>query len=344
MALTPIKIVFFGSFQDFSADVLLGLLNTDHHIEIAAVVTTPPYQDKSGSEIKNPVQLLAQQHGLPILTPSTLDEKSLQDLIRTAGAFEYFVTAGYGKLLPPSWLSQPPQGALNLHFSLLPKYRGANPAEWALLMGETTSGVTLIEMSPEFDTGKIIAQAAVDIAPNDTRETLYQKLYQLGAEVLPQMVITYAAFQNQHATDPDQESDITYFLPPQVQPTSPTPYAKRFKREDAFIEWSVIKNALAGESNTENTEAISKKYQGLLKTAFQESGVDSDAVFISIAVRALAGFPGLWTMIPTSKGEKRMKILQTSVEAPKKLNVELVQIEGQQPATWNQVKNQVLPE
>lgn len=334
----PLNIVFFGSFQAYSADILSGLINSEL-LHVAAVVTTPPHPDKSGESIKNPVQVLAEQHGVPVLTPSSLDEHALQELSDAAGEYAYFVTAGYGKLLPTAWLTQPPKGALNLHFSLLPKYRGANPAEWALLLGETETGVTLIEMSPEFDTGAIIAQASLTIETDDTRESLYQKLYQLGAAVLPTMLAHYAAFQDHSSASTENNQDITFVLPPQVQPASPTPYAKRFKREDAFVDWAVIQSAVAGNGNNLTPES----YQGLLKTAAQVAPVISNAEFLSRAVKALAGYPELWTSIPTIKGQKRMKILKARVEQHN-LVLEQVQIEGQQPATWNQVKNQVIPD
>jgi methionyl-tRNA formyltransferase len=328
------KIVFFGSFQDYSALILQGLLQSDV-VSVVAIVTTPPFTaPKTGEVLKNPVHELADVHALPVFTPDTLDENSLAEVLAPSTGCDFFVTAGYGKLLPTSWLQAPPRGALNLHFSLLPKYRGANPAEWALLLNEKETGVTLIEMSPEFDTGYIIAQASLDITTNETRETLYHRLYTLGAQVLPPMLSAYAGYQHQQE-QAESAADITYFLPPRPQPPSPTPYAKRFKREDAFISWPTLWSAMTGVSQTP------AEYGQLLNQAAQVAHSASPTIFIERAVRALAGFPAVWTLIPTVKGQKRMKVLQVHLSPEKRLVLDTVQIEGQQPASWNQIKNQV---
>lgn len=327
-------IVFAGSFLEYSSWILKALHDTSE-CHVIGVLTTPPQPiGKQKTLQKTPVHLLADSLHIPTLTPDVLDDQTLQEVESTFGKPDLLVTAGYGKLLPPSWLSWPKTAALNLHFSLLPSYRGANPAEWALLLGETKTGVTLIEMSPAFDTGKMVATATTAITTTDTRETLYEKLYQLGAKTLPGMLQTYMQFRKT-GTSSGSDSEITSYLPPIDQPTSPTPFAARFKRDDAFVDWVAVEATMNGES------FHSEELGPLLQKAFLSKSQPASAAFIEKAVRALAGFPSLWAYISTTKGKKRMKILSASLQN-NKLQLEKVQIEGQSPALWNQVKNSVI--
>ncbi len=339
--MTP-TIIFFGSFQTYS-QLILDQLLASPLVNVAAVVTTPPQiMGKKKELTKNPVQILAETNKIPVYTPETLNEAALAEILGSDRRVDYFVTAGYGKLLPTTWLATPALGSLNLHFSLLPKFRGANPAEWALMLGEIQTGVTLIEMSPEFDTGTMIAQAALPIENQDTRETLYQKLYELGGQVLPSMIATYHSFRTGEPVEASMEpmtqsavlNQITFSIPPVAQPQSPTPYAKRLQREDGFIPWSVIQEL--GQGASADSSTVSSNLQVALNHLQQPLTV----AFMERASRALKGFPGLWTLIPTAKGEKRLKILSVTTENGR-LNLESVQIEGQATAQWNQVKNVV---
>lgn len=328
--MSKISVVFCGSFQEYSAIVLQGLLNTDE-VEVVGVVTTPPFVTKKQETIKNPVQELAEFKGRSVFTPAVLDETSLTEIENAVGVADLLVTAGYGKLLPETWLSWPSVAALNLHFSVLPKYRGANPAEWAILCGETETGVTLIEMSPKFDTGNIIATATSPITDSDTRETVYQALYSLGGEVISEMIAAYMKFRHENSVTQNTDR-ITYHLPPKSQAESPTPYAARFVRDDSFIDWKAIETAINGKSA--DPKLVSEKVQEILTYTHQSL----DATFIERAIRALAGFPGVWTKIPTAKGDKRMKLLTAQIKGSK-LALEEVQIEGKPITRWVESKN-----
>jgi methionyl-tRNA formyltransferase len=184
-----------------------------------------------------------------------------------------------------------------------------------LLRNETTTGVTVIEMSPTFDTGAILRQAELAITATDTRETIYHKLYHLGGALLPQ-VITDFAHKKLRSTP---------------QPTvSPTPYAKRFTRDDSFIDWTGIQAAMAGKP------VATTQLGPLLAEVFVNQTIYGED--IARATRALANFPGLWTIVSTPKGETRMKILEAEAHNHQ-LVLKKVQLAGQQPALWNQVKN-----
>lgn len=356
--MTP-SVVFFGSFLHFSATILDAMIEADRRgdINLLGAVTTAPQPAGRKQELKKTeVQILAETKKLPIFTPTVLTDATLTETEQFFGATpDLIVTAGYGKLLPSSWLNWPTLAALNLHFSLLPKYRGANPAEWAILMGETETGITLIEMSSAFDTGSLVAQITIPIEAQATRETIYHTLYSLGAETLPSLVKAYASSAMTAATVKDNQISqaqqieesliingkvyrVVFFYPPQVQPVSPTPYAKRFQKADGFIDWVAISQAMKGEVAA--TSLVSPVVQSLLSTSQQQLG----PAFIERATRALAGFPGVWTKVQTTKGEKRLKILATSLDqsaGQPRLTLEMVQIEGQSPATWNQIKNTV---
>lgn len=306
------SIVFFGSFGQYSATVLDKLIQANE-IEVLQVITTPPVIDKKGKEKMNAVHKLAENNSIPVSTklPGTLSE------IKKNFKADFIITAGYGKLLPSKLLSEPKIASLNLHFSLLPKYRGANPGEWAIMMGEEKSGVTIIEMNEEFDKGGTIYQQSIDLEKNETRESLYEKLYSLGGEIFPNVIKKFA--KGDLEVSPQPENDF--------------PYASRFKRDDGFIKWKIIQNAIKGNDSEPKLKSIvlSKiiAYQNL-------NTVNPD--FIEKASRALFGYPSLWTKIPTNNGEKRMKIHSCHVFNGK-LFLDEVQIEGQQRAKFNQVKN-----
>lgn len=337
MRYMPITIFFLGSFQHYSAIILAALLQHPQ-LKVTAVITTPPApMGKAKTLTANPVQQLAEQHHLSVFTPSDLNDQALAQLPPPP---DLLVTAGYGKLLPLTWLQYPRHSAINIHFSLLPKYRGANPAEWALLRGETHSGVTVMEMSPQFDTGGLIAQLTTTLTPTDTRVSVYQRLYELAASHISEILPSYLETK----------------LPPQPQPPSPTPYARRLYRADGQIQWSGLAQVMTGQS-VELTE-FSPFLQEILRWQLEQTDTPTDsttksatltapptkvtwaiaALILERASRALAEFPTLWTVVPTKKGPKRMKIIKCNVDKNKELVLEQVQVEGYQPASWANMK------
>jgi methionyl-tRNA formyltransferase len=247
---------------------------------------------------------------------------------------DFLLTAGYGKLVPESWLSFPNKMSVNLHLSLLPDFRGANPAEWGLLLGMEKTGVTLIEMSPEFDTGKILAQAEIPVHnTDDTRETIYEKLYALGGKHIAQWISNVDA------------------LPKIPQTNSVYPYAARFLRDDGFMSWHILEALVIGKEVSQDSIGQDQLMGKRLYEAWSWCRTHSDickteslAVFVARASRALRGFPRLWTLAPTPKGPKRLKIHLATTEkhnGTDLLKLENVQLEGQQPATWAQIKNAI---
>jgi methionyl-tRNA formyltransferase len=149
----------------------------------AVVVTSPPAHKGRGLALEPcDTEIFAREQGLPVLTPVKLDAAFLAE-IRTY-ACEYAVVVAYGKLLPQAVLDAFPKGVLNVHYSLLPKYRGASPVESALRNGETVTGVTVQRMALAMDAGDILAQREEPILPEDTTLTLRPRLIALGSQAL----------------------------------------------------------------------------------------------------------------------------------------------------------------
>lgn len=223
-------ILFFGSFQKYSVQVLDKLVK---NFDVIGVVTIPPHS--AGRHLTltpTEVAIYSKKHSLSLFEFETLD--TLPVISRP----DFLVVAGYGKLIPGSWLSFPKVMAVNLHQSLLPKYAGRFPAEWAILNSEVETGDTLIKMSPEFDAGDILAQQAIPIAPDDTRKTLYTKLYDLGGDMLVTYLPKIAAGQ----------------ITPHPQPAGNYFYAKQITRDDGFIPWETFDSQL----RTMNHELLTK--------------------------------------------------------------------------------------
>lgn len=367
------SIVFFGSFQDQSAKVLEALAHahSEKKIDLKAVVTTPPMPAGRKQELKKtPVHELALSAKFPVFTPVSLNDQNDPHSLSHIPECDYFITAGYGKLLPVSWLKFPNLTALNIHFSLLPSYRGANPAEWALLAQEQESGISVIEMSPEFDTGAVLAQVSTKLGGQDSRETVYEQLYDLAAQHCAEIIQTdFDWRRSSHdllSTSTEEKttgSSVNYFFPPVVQTSSPTPYARKLGKEDAWISAKIL--GMACDFLEQNSDAhtpidLSDMSPFLWEqwNLAQKSGSSSLAAFVERAIRALTGFPCLWTQVETVKGLKRLKVFsgkliadtelsqkqqpQISSEPKKFLQLNLVQIEGQQQLGWNQIKNTVI--
>lgn len=178
------RTVFMGS-PDFAVPCLSALHSAS---EVVAVVTQPDRPAGRGLTLLPPaVKVKAQELGLPVLQPTAL-RPAKSNFVSELAALrpELVVVVAYGRILPPEVLAVPPLGCWNVHASLLPRYRGAAPIQWALIRGESVTGVTLMQMDPGMDTGPVRLRRELAIEASDTSGTLHQKLGQLGAELLAQ--------------------------------------------------------------------------------------------------------------------------------------------------------------
>jgi methionyl-tRNA formyltransferase len=217
------RIVFMGTPE--SAVPSLRRLVDDGH-EIAAVWTQPDKPAGRGGKLHlPPVKEFARQQGLTLHQPQKIKITEAKELFASHKA-DLAVVVAYGKILPQEFLDAPTQGCINVHFSLLPKYRGAAPVNWAMVNGETETGVTTMQIVPELDAGPILRQRAIGIEADETAPRLLSRLADIGAELISETVRDL----NQIEPKPQGDSEATF--------------APILKREDGLIDWSMDAYAL----------------------------------------------------------------------------------------------------
>ena len=199
------RVVFMGT-PDFAVPSLEALLAAGH--EVCGVFTQPDRPKNRGMKLlPPPVKVTAQSHGIPVFQPVQLRDGSALEELRALKP-ELIVVAAYGRILPQEILDLPPKGCINVHSSLLPRYRGAAPIHWAVVNGDAETGVTIMKVAPELDAGDVLGQIATPIDPEETVETVHDRLARLGGELLVQVVEKIAAGTLQPVPqDPDQ---VTY--------------------------------------------------------------------------------------------------------------------------------------
>ena len=216
------KVLFYGT-PEFALPTLEGLL--DHH-QVVAVVTQPDRPAGRGQRVTaSPVKRRAEAAGLPILQPARLRDPEWPDRLRVFGA-EVAVVVAFGQILPKAVLDVPARGSINVHASLLPRYRGAAPIAWALIRGETETGITTFRMDEGMDTGPILLQKATPIEPNETAGELAARLARLGAALLLKTL---------------ERLDT---LTPTPQRHELATLAPRLKKEDGVLQWTEPARAL----------------------------------------------------------------------------------------------------
>jgi methionyl-tRNA formyltransferase len=218
LSVPPWRIVFFGT-PSFALPALQGLLKGPD--EVVGVVTQPDREKGRGRKIvTSPIKELALQHGLILLQPEKAKEEAFQEGVRGLQP-DLFVVVAYGQILPKSVLNIPKYGAVNVHASLLPKYRGAAPIAWAILRGEEVTGVTTMVMDEGMDTGDILLQTEVPIDDEVTCEILHDRLASLGAQLLSKTLKKMKAGE----------------IRPIPQDHSKATNAPPLKKEDGHIHW-----------------------------------------------------------------------------------------------------------
>ena len=199
------KILFMGT-PEFAVPSLNALLGAGH--TVCGVFTQPDKPKNRGMKLlPSPVKVCALSHEIPVFQPAKMRDGEALGYLRELDP-ELIVVAAYGKILPSEILDYPVKGCINVHSSLLPKYRGAAPINWAILNGEAVTGVTIMHMAPALDAGDIIAQASTPIGADETAPTLTARLAELGAELLVSTVEAIGA--GTAARTPQDEADSTY--------------------------------------------------------------------------------------------------------------------------------------
>jgi methionyl-tRNA formyltransferase len=198
------RIVFMGT-PDFAVPILQALLETQ---TVAGVVTQPDRPAGRGQVMRSsPVKALALAAGVPLFQPASLRPPESGEPIR-AWQPDAIVVAAYGQILRPHILTLPPRGCINVHASLLPRWRGASPIHHAILAGDPVTGVSLMQMDEGLDTGPVFVQETIAIAPDETAETLHNRLAALGAGMVRRHL--GAILAGEQAAEPQEEVAATY--------------------------------------------------------------------------------------------------------------------------------------
>ncbi|TKI03243.1 methionyl-tRNA formyltransferase [Martelella alba] len=213
-----LRIIFAGT-PDFAARHLDALLASRHHV--VGVFTQPDRPAGRGNKLSaSPVKQLAQQHGIPVFQPKSLRSADNQQLAAALAA-DVMVVVAYGLILPQSVLDMPRLGCLNVHGSLLPRWRGAAPIQRALWAGDAQTGITIMQMDAGLDTGAMLLKAPCDITAEDTSASLYEKLAAIGPQALLETLARCA----------------TGTLTPVPQNHREASYAQKLTKEEARLDW-----------------------------------------------------------------------------------------------------------
>ena len=213
-----LRIAFMGT-PDFSCSVLKTLINSDH--QVVCVYSQPPRRAGRGKALRpTPVHKLAEENGIPVRTPSSLKSPEEQAAFKALN-LDVAIVVAYGLLLPKAILDAPKYGCLNLHASLLPRWRGAAPIQRAIMAGDTETGAGIMQMAEGLDTGDVLAEVRLPIGPKTTAGSLHDELAIAGSKL---MLDTIAKLGSE-------------MIDPQVQPEIGVTYAKKIDKAEALIDW-----------------------------------------------------------------------------------------------------------
>lgn len=214
------RVVFMGT-PDFAVGALQAIIEAGH--QVAAVVTQPDKPKGRGKEMQmTPVKSCALSHNIPVFQPMKIKEPAAVEVLRGYQA-DIFVVAAFGQILSEEILAMPKYGCVNIHASLLPKYRGAGPIQWAIIDGEQKTGITIMQMEKGLDTGDILLQKEVQIDVRETGDSLHDKLAAAGAELIVEALPKIAAGQVVPRRQKDEESC----------------YAKMLQKSMGKIDWNM---------------------------------------------------------------------------------------------------------
>jgi methionyl-tRNA formyltransferase len=202
------RVLFMGT-TDYAEACLDAVIKAGH--EVTAAVTQPDRPKNRGMKLaKSPVKEYAERAGIRVMQPTALRTPETAQAFGDAGA-DIFVVVAYGRILPQSLLDIPEKGCVNVHASLLPKYRGSAPIQWAVLNGEKETGVTVMYMDSEMDTGDMIASASIGVGEYESFGSVYERLKPLGAELL---VKTLSDIENGTEKRTPQDASLATYAPP----------------------------------------------------------------------------------------------------------------------------------
>lgn len=292
------KIVYMGT-PDFAVGPLEALINAGH--TVTAVVTQPDKPKGRGGKVQmSPVKLCALEHDIPVFQPVKI---KAPEEVETLRAFEadIFVVAAFGQILSQEILDMPKYGCLNIHASLLPRYRGAAPIEWVILNGEKETGVTIMQMDAGLDTGDMLLKKAVPIEADETDESLHDKLAEVGSNLIVEALCMLEKGE----------------LVPQKQNDEESCYAKMLNKSMGRIDWE------------EPAEVIGRKVRGLYSWPGAYSSYKGKGLKIlkaAVDTKAEDGEPGTVSEVTkdsviVNTGKGRLILQEVQLEGKKRLAV-----------------------
>jgi len=304
------RIIFFGT-PDYVIPVLDALrkkFDTSKDKTVVAVVTQAPKPTGRKQLLTySPVDGYAFKRKIPIFHSS-------RELLQKDIEADLGILAAYGEIIPPEVVKLFPKGILNIHPSLLPKFRGASPIQGAIALGEKETGVTIIRLDDKVDHGDIYSQFTEEILPNDTTESLRKRLFERSAEVLVTLIPAYLAGK----------------IHPRKQDEGQATFTIRTDKAHGLIPYAYFEAALKGKSLKENWSI------GFTK----DIGLSPAPDVIERFIRAMYPWPEAWTLLRLSATEgqgRRLKILRAHLEDGKLVPDE-VQLEGKNPVSWEEFK------
>ncbi len=264
---TSLKIVFAGT-PDFSVAALDALVQSPH--QVVAVYTQPDRPAGRGRQLTgSPVKQYALQHDLPVEQPLSLKDADSQAQLRAYDA-DLMVVVAYGLILPETVLTTPPLGCINIHASLLPRWRGAAPIQRAILAGDQESGVTIMQMDQGLDTGAMLYRVSTPVYDDDTGSSLHDRLATLGAEAL---LATLEKVQDGSVEAVTQQGELAT-------------YASKLSKDEAKMDWQRSAVELERQVRAFNPWPVAEtQWQGKRLRVWQALVVDAAAIPVTASAR-----------------------------------------------------------
>ena len=295
------KIIFMGT-PDFSVGALEALIAAGH--QVVLVVTQPDKPKGRGKEMQmTPVKECALKHSIPVFQPVKVKDAEAVETLRSYNA-DVFIVAAFGQIVSEEILTMPKYGCINIHASLLPKYRGAGPIQWAILNGEKETGITIMQMDKGIDTGDMLLQRVVPIDEKETGDSLHDKLARVGAELIVEALPKIEA------------GEIT----PEKQNDAESCYAKMLQKSMGRIDWEKdapqIERMVRGLNSWPSAYTT---YHGKNLKIWESSVYEKDKLLKNAE-------PGMITAVEkdafyVQTGEKTLKVTSVQLEGKKKMAV-----------------------
>lgn len=300
----------------------LHILLDDARVRVTGVLTPAPKTTHKGLAVVNPVHELALKKSIQtVLVTTNRIDSNVKNEVQNIMPADILLVVDFGYFVPTWLLKWPNVAPINIHPSTLPRWRGSSPGQFVLLYGEQTSAISIIIMNEGLDTGPIISQIHFKVEPNWDTADYYQHAFSVVNSTLVDTLLVVSGGAQSSVEQPEE---------------SPTPIARKLCREDGFIEWRTVVDLLQGALQLTEVP-LGGMSQLLIET---QAEIQDLYQVIANASRAFSPWPGLWTIAPTTKGEKRLKLLSVErIQFPHPhLHISSMQIEGQRPATMGELK------